>query len=569
MGNRKYALRAATLLLPTFWCLFAAAQEPRREYLGAARLFSQEKVTIVYPAARNEDGEIHRILAERKAAYLKRGWNVEAEVVADDGVSAEQLRGNLLLLGWDNRLIGKPEAPAPYGVSGADRMFLGSIPVRAGEDLLFAAVSPYDPESWLFFWSRLDPERDRFLVMPFIGSDWVVYDDYLPIEQGMFSSPDNWPPVRNPQAERSRRDDVALPQRSRSGHYRIHSLFDEEESRRILERREQVLAEVVRQLGSPGDDFAVDLYVYKNETDKEEHTGVPAGSHSVAGHREIHMTQQMARSASPREEVNVVAAAVFGPCSLTAFYNGLATRVELPSGPAGLPLYAAMLVDQGALPRIEQLLDEEEIRRLLRERVGLPAAALLVGWVREVGGLDLLGRAYSSRGLDVARLAEWMGLSAAGAEQAFREWVGGVGATARDELAFREELERAREQRLMGDRAAEAEVLARALKHKPEDPETLYTLALALIESDQSREAERWLLRLVELSVAPQETRYVIFGYYQLGRAYENIGRLEKAQDAYRRMLDLPDEYDAHRTAREAIERLSGAGKDGESSPGN
>lgn len=566
MKHGRSLLVAAALLGAALPAVPATAG-PKPDLLGAARLFSQEKVIVVYPAGTGRSAEINRISAERRAAYLEVDWDVEARIVADDAITEEQLAGNLLVLGWDNRLIGTPRMPSPLSSAGTHRAFLGSIQVLADEDLLYGVASPYNPESWLFFWSRIDAERDRFLVLPFLGSDWGVYRDYRPVDQGMFDDPTQWPPARNLIAEMSHRDKIPPPSKDRSEHFVLHGKLSDEEAQQILSAREKSLAKAIRELGDPGEGFVIGLYVYRDNEDKETITGVPASAHSIPGRREIHMTKRMARSLSPREEVNVLAARIFGPCSVTAFHDGLMTLVELPPGIAGLPLYAAMLLDQDQMPRIDELLDEEALRKLLHQRVGLTAAGLLVSWLREVGGRELLARAYPSLEIGAAELAGWIGISQSEAEAAFRNWVGALAETAQTELEFRKAQERAREQRLMGDRAAEAALLVDALKLKPDDPETLYKLSLALIESEQYREAQRRLLRLVDLTVGPGETRYVIFGYYQLGRAYESLQDRKKAEGAYERMLELPDEHDAHRMAREALEQVGGMEEGDEMSP--
>jgi hypothetical protein len=567
MKHTRLFLFKAVLAGAVAWAAAAPAGAANPAFVGAARIFGLDEVTVVYPAGEGQDAELNRISAERRAAYLERHWDIETSVTADDALSEEQLAGNLLLLGWSNRLIGTSRAPHPYANTEAGRMFLGSIPVLADEDLLFGAVSPYDPDSWLFFWSRIDPERDRFLVIPVNGSDWAVYRDYRVMDQGMFVDPENWPPTRDRGAEMSHRGTKPLPMQDRSAHFALHGTLPEEEVPRILAAREKSFAKVTSKLGAPAEGFIIGLYVYRSDEDKERRTGVPAGAHSIPGSREIHMTQRVAQSGSLREEANVVAAALFGPAKITAFHDGLATLLELPPSTGGLPLYAAMLLDQGRMPQIESLLDEEAMRKLLHSRVGLTASGLLVGWLREVGGRELLARAYSSFQLDTADLAGWLGLSPAEAEASFQEWVGSLADTAQTELAFRKAEEQAREQRMMGDREAEAEALARALTHKPDHPATLYALALALVESGQDEQAESRLLRLVGLSVGPEDSRYVVFGYYQLGRAYENMGRLEKAEKAYESMLQMPDEHGAHRMAREALEVLRGSTGETEESP--
>ena len=56
------------------------------------------------------------------------------------------------------------------------------------------------------------------------------------------------------------------------------------------------------------------------------------------------------------------------------------------------------------------------------------------------------------------------------------------------------------------------------------------------------------------------DARYVLFGHYQLGRAHQLEGSRDEARKSFERVLALPDEHDAHRRAREALDELSGEG---------
>jgi tetratricopeptide (TPR) repeat protein len=67
-------------------------------------------------------------------------------------------------------------------------------------------------------------------------------------------------------------------------------------------------------------------------------------------------------------------------------------------------------------------------------------------------------------------------------------------------------------------------------------------------------EAESILRGLLELQLEPSHSRFVIFSHYQLGRLLDVQGRREDAIAEYRKVLELPDQHDAHRLAREAIE---------------
>ena len=184
----------------------------------------------------------------------------------------------------------------------------------------------------------------------------------------------------------------------------------------------------------------------------------------------------------------------------------------------------------------------------------MTAAGLLVAWLRETGGEPLLARAYTRTGLDAVRLAQWLELPADQLDARFREWVAALSGNAENELSFRKADAEAREHREREDHAAAAAALQRALKYKPADPATLYKLALAQIASDQPADARRSLEQLVGLDVGPGESRYVIFGHYQLGLLLRAQGQEELAAVQLRRVLELPDQFEAHRMAREALE---------------
>lgn len=542
-------------------------------YRGSARLYNLDAVTVVYPASDEATRAANRASAERRAAYLREVYDIDATVAADDAVDDAALESDLLVLGWNNRLIDPERAPGILSVEESKRQFLDSVPIAEGEDLLFAHTSPFHRERTLVFWSRIDSERDRFVVLPFRGSDWAVYRDFLVIGQGMFAGGRDWPPTRNEFAEYDRRAlSGPLPVQARSKHFTLRALpelLQKSAAEKILETREAALARAAADLGMPGEEFRVDLTVHRDKETKEERTGVAAPSHSLPSRGLTHMTLGLARSLTPREEVHLLAAERLGPCTRTAMYDGLGAALILPEGPSGLPMYAAMLHERGALPGVDEMLDEESYRSLRRRRVGMPASALLVAWLRSVGGRDLLSRAYTHPAPDSKVLGGWMDLSPDQVDASFRSWVSTLAEGAREEIEFRSAEAEARKLRSGGDPAGAAELLVRALELRPDDPKTLYTLALALMEAGDGEAAEQRLKRLVGLDVGSADARYVIFGHYQLGRLYESLERREEALDRYRRVLELPDRHDAHRKAREAIEELSAEGADGSAQAGH
>ena len=45
----------------------------------------------------------------------------------------------------------------------------------------------------------------------------------------------------------------------------------------------------------------------------------------------------------------------------------------------------------------------------------------------------------------------------------------------------------------------------------------------------------------------------MIFGHYQLGQVLDHRGRPKEARAEYEKVLELPDRYESHRMAREAL----------------
>ncbi len=532
---------AAALLLTSPGPLGAAPADPKPLYLGAAHLFSLDDVTVVYPSG--SDTEDNRESAERRAAFLIHRHGVNATVAADTEVSEEQLSGNLLLLGWDNRLLGTLQAPSLFERSAGVVRFMGSIPVADGEDLLFAFRSPYNPERTLVFWSRIDPELDRMLVLPFLGSDWAVYRDFRVIAQGSFVPGSEWPPARNPSAEKRHTDlGHSKPATSTSEHYTLHysqETLDTDNASAILRTREDALTAAFERLGDPGEDFHIQLYVYRNGETKEHLTGVPWAAHSIPSRLESHMTVGRARSGDIPEEIHLLAGRLFGDCRSTALYEGLAVALAEPFERSDLPAYAALLVQNGNVPSIDDLLDEEKLDALLERQVGRPASGLFVSWILSEGGMEAVKAAYTATRPSL--------------EGDFKGWVENVASGAEQELAFQQAVGESQLRYDQGDYDGAAEALIQALEARPDDPETLYKLAMSLLRAGKESRAEKRFMRLVELQPAPEQSHYVIFAHYQLGKIYDGRGKSKKARLHYLAMLEMPDEYDAHRMAREAL----------------
>ncbi len=530
-------------------------------YPGAAFLFQMDEVTVVYPAAPRELLELHRWSAERRAQFLERHHGVRARVRADDAVSPEELRGNLLLLGWNNRLLGTEQAPRPFERTAQGFHFLGRWEGDPTADLLLYHRSPYNPEKFLVFWSRIDPERDRLMVLPRVGSDWAILRDFRVVRQGMFVPGRAWPPQRDPLSESDAMLDIGQALARRASHTTDHyvvyydpQLTQPAELREIVERREAAFARAVQFLGGPPPTRRLQLYVYGDADTKQRETGVPEPAHSLPSRREIHALENFARSPSPHEEIHVLAYFRYGPCVLTTLYEGLALAADGMLGGVALDLRAAVLAERGAFPELPQLLDEEQARGLASE-VRATAAGVFVAWLRGWVDEGAFGRAYRLWRGDVANLGRELGKPPEAIASAFRAHLQGLVAHHGRELRALDHEAEAQQRLLAGDYAGVARALEKVVELKPEDPQALFNLASALMRTREYARAEALFRRILELPLDDSRAYFASFTHYQLGRLYDVQGRREAALVEYRKVLELPDRHDAHRLAREAIAR--------------
>jgi tetratricopeptide (TPR) repeat protein len=308
----------------------------------------------------------------------------------------------------------------------------------------------------------------------------------------------------------------------------------------------------IAELGAPPEGFRIALFIYPTGERKEELTGVPTNAHSFASRRESHMTLRQARSSDPGQEVLLLAAALLGPCRSTALSEGLTFLLRDYLGERALPAHAEQMMESDNLPTIKDLLDEDTLRTMDR-RQALPAIGLLADWLRQQGALS---KVWKEKELAAEDIAGAMEIAPAALDGAFTQHVTALARDAGGELAFRQALGEAQLRYDRGDTAGMAEALRLAAEIRPDDPETLYKLALALKRSGDPAGAESRLLHLVELEIEPAGSRYLIFGHYQLGKLYAEQEKEKKARAQFERMLSLPDEYEAHSKAREALAAL-------------
>lgn len=530
-------------------------------YIGQLYLYRFERVVVVYPVGPGENAAENRRSALARARFLEKTHGVKTSVVADDAVGKAERAENLLLLGWGNRALTAAGVASPFRRTASGMIFLGETESDSSLDLMFFGDSPFAEGKAIVFWSRIDADRDRMMVLPAVGSDWALFKDFATVRQGMFRRPSTWPPARNIEAERDARPErlAAESRQRRKESARFDLFYDpaavtDQDADAILRAREAALTAAAGVLGPVPKGFRIRLAVYKDEQEKKERTGIDSPAHSVPGSRELHMLPRMARSSSPHEEIHLLAGEVLGPCRLTTMYEGLALSVDGSYKGTDLAVHAASMLAEGALPPLRSLLDEEEARSLPLD-ARFASAGLLLSWIRETAGPSGLARVYRIGEGTVEALARALVQPAAALPGAFATWIGVQASSRASDLAFSKALKEAEGRLRLGDYAGVAQAVRRALQIRPEDPQSLFNLASAEMRTGEYADAEAQLRRLLSLELSDKESRFVVFGHYQLGRVLDLQGKRKEALAAYGEVMKLPDQHDSHRLAREAIER--------------
>ena len=529
---------------------------------GMAELLEMETLTIVYPSSPSSLKDRNRISAEKRAAFLSAATGVVTHVVSDSEASGDDLKDHLLLLGWGNRLFQNHDLHPPYGRSSVSVRFLDYVKEDPDLDLAFKCLSPFAPESeprYLFFWSRIDQDRDRFMPVPGVGSDWAFYRHYAEVVQGMLDRTQAWPPKRDLIAEKLDDSDIEAYiqdcETLESGPLRVifnPNWVDRETAAAVLKTRRSAHDKVVAALGDPGPDFRVALYLYLDNESKGTLTGVKAGSHSVPSAGEMHMTVRYATSPGINEDVHPVAERLMGPTASTAVYEGLPYAVEPVLLGKPLTYYAAMMLDGNRMPAIADLLDEERFRKLPNaER--LAASGLFMTWLREVAGLPKIKVWYTSLDPTAERLAAELQIDPGKLEQRFRQWLTERATGHSSDVLFMAALKEAQNHYLNGDQEQAADALTRALSHKPEDRQTRFNLAKARMKTGNYEGAAAELLRVLEIG-ADDTGGLTAHTCLELGRVYDLLGRRDEALEEYRRVLEMPDRHNSHLSAREGLE---------------
>jgi len=495
--------------------------------------------------------------AEARARWLTSVHKNKTTVVSDGELTAEQKKGNLLILGWNNRAFGSPAPARPFTHGATGTKFFGIVEPDPKVDLLVFHRNPLDWEHCVLFWTRIDPERDRYQVVPRIGSDWAMYRDYRVVRQGMFVPARVWPPARDVVAEADHTSELVMRPGGTatfdSDHFHVtfdRAKFKDADIRAIVAAREAAYAKAAAAMGQAPSGFRIRLFVYENDEAKLIATSVGDPSHEVPPARELHLTKKVALIPSPRGEVHMLARELYGPCFLTSIYEGLGLAVENQLEGLDMEMYGATMRSAGTLPDLATLLDEEKFRASVQQ-VGPAGAGVFMTWVRQSYGAAGVKKVYGFTGGGPAAFAASLGTTESALRGSFGSWADGRVAARKKDLDFLAAEREAQGKRMSSDWSGMVAALKRALVAKPGDPQTLFNLASAQMRADDLGGAETSLKSILNATLSAEDSRFKIFGHYQLGRVLDLAGRRAEALKEYDAVLALPDEHGAHALARE------------------
>jgi len=527
------------------------------EYPGAAGFFKVGPITVVYPAGAGEPVALNRQSAEARAKWLASVHKCKTVVVSDDQVSEEQRKGNLLLLGWGNRALGRDKTALPFTHGAQGTRFLGITESDPRVDLLLFHRNPANTSSYVLFWSRIDPERDRFQVVPRLGSDWGMYRDYRVVRQGMFVPARTWPPARDTAAEADHTADTFVHPGGAatfdSEHYHVifgRDEFKDPEIRAIVKAREEAYAKAVAALGPAPQGLRILLHLYDKEDSKLGASSVADPAHEVPSSRELHLVRRVALINSPREEIHILARVLYGPCFLTSVYEGLPLSYETAFQGQDMELHAASLRSAGALPELAVLLDEERFRTYVAQS-GPVGAGVFMTWIRQAYGAAGVKKVYGLGEGRTADLAAALGTTEPALIASYNGWADAKVAARKNDLLFMAAEDEAQSKRLSSDWAGMSAALRKALVARPGDLQTLFNLASAQMRANDLSGAESSLKTMLAGPIAPADSRFRVFGHYQLGRVFDLAGRRADALKEYDATLALPDDHGVHALAQE------------------
>ncbi len=543
---------------------FSLAEETKKIFpsIGIMRfLDSSPEVTIVAPTLNEKRIDAGLVSCERKKSFLERNFNMKVRIVPDKKLTDEEKRGVLIIVGKENALLKEIWEKTPIRPTPDSFFFYGEEYPNPRDSIVFTQVNPYNEENSILVCTSIDPDIDKIAPITVIGSDWIIFRDLAAIRQGRFFGGKALPPSYDGLAEFNNTETIRTFYgellKESSDFYEIYFPADFDRKERIAEgakMRDAALRDILKKIGMSPPEKKFKIFLYKDQDQKKEYTGVPGKIHFLDGRKEVHMVEEGFFADHHHDDAHIVAGFILSENASIHMTEGFAIFIDAQWKGKPLPYWSGFFLKLGKLPPLEELLDEGKFIKYMSD-YSYPLIGSVVTMLIEKHGIAKFKEILGMQEVTDEALKKVTGsdLSQLGAE-----WIANIKKTAvlqSKEIEFSIRNDAAREYLEKKEYAAAVKEMKKALEIIPDDPQTLFNCASASIRIPDLKTAQQVLLQLLNLNLPKSEQRFIVFGHYQLGRVYDLMEKREKALAEYEKVLALPDMFDSHKQARERLDR--------------
>ncbi len=540
------------------------AEETNKIYpsIGIMRfLDSSPEVMIVSPTLNEKKIEAGQVSCERKKSFLERHFNMKVRIVPDKKITDEEKKGVLIIVGKENALLKEIWDKTPIRPTPDSFFFYSEEYPNPRDSIMFTQVNPFNEENSILVCTSIDPDIDKISPITVIGSDWIIFRDLAIIRQGRFYGGKSLPPSYDGLAEFNNTDTFEAffgnLSKESSDFYDINFPADLDGKERIAEgakMRDAALRDILKKIGMKPPEKKFKIFLYKDQDQKKEFTGVPGKIHFMDGRKEIHMIADSFFAEHHHDDAHIVAGFILSGNASIHMTEGFAIFIDSQWKGKSLPYWSGFFLKLGKLPPLEELLDEGKFIKLASD-YSYPLIGSVVTMLIEKHGIEKFKEILGMQKVtdDALKKAAGFDLS-----QLEAEWVADIkksSAVHSKEIEFSIHNDVARECLEKKEYAAAVKELKKALEIIPDDPQTLFNCASASIRIPDLKAAEQVLLQLLNLNLPKSEQRFIVFGHYQLGRVYDLMDKRQKALAEYKKVLALPDMFDSHKQAKERLDR--------------
>lgn len=532
-------------------------------YYTGIMLFLREKrdLTIVAPTLNDDLKEAGRISCERKKDFIEKYFKSNVTIIEDKNLTDDDKSQNLIIVGRDNSLLKEIWQWTPIRVTPDNFFFLSEEFVNPRDHATFVQVSPFDESKLILVSTSIEPDMDKIRPIPLIGSDWIVMQDLSTLKQGRFYAGTSLPPGADTYASYDNRENLDEFYNNlvhaESQFYEVFYSSDSSIKDKIkdgLKKRDAALSTILKEHGIKAPKKKLNIFVYKDKKEKQEISGVPDPIHFFGQKKEIHMIQDLLFVNTHHEDAHVVAELILSNDAAIHLTEGFAIYIDGKWKGEELDYVAGFFQKMDKIPPLTDLLDEGSFLKLPSD-LTFPLIGSITKFIMDRYGTDKFKNLLKHKRLDDNILKKILGLDLKQFQRKWEEDIKRKTAVYAKKMSFTEHNVAAKKWTEKKDFELAAKELIKALEYIPDEPQALFNLASIYIRIPKLEEAEKVLLKLLSLKLPESESRFIVFGHYQLARVYDLKGEREKAKSEYKNVLALPDMRESHDLAEEGLAR--------------